>query len=90
MHFGLLVRDGYVMGVMKKSDFLYLSDSRARNSLGIPDKNGTNVVLKFSELCECQTHLETLGHCLNVGYLTFLLSIFMLMLMKPSSLNKVI
>ena len=58
------MRDGYVMGVMKKSDFLYLLDSR--NSLKIPDENGTTVVLKLSELGECQTHLETLGHCLNV------------------------
>ena len=66
MHFGLLVRDGHVMGVMKKSDFLYLFDSHARNSLRIPDESGTTVVLKFSELGECQTHVETLGHCLNV------------------------
>ena len=62
----MLVLDGYVMTVIKKSDFLYLFDSHARNSLGIPDENGTAVVLKFSELDEFQNHVKTLGHCLNV------------------------
>ena len=33
----MLVLDGYMMAVIKKSDFLYLFDSHARNSLGIPD-----------------------------------------------------
>ena len=40
----MLVFDGYAMAVIKKSDFLYLFDSHARNSLGIPDENGTAVV----------------------------------------------
>ena len=40
----MLVPDGYAMAVIKKSDFLYLFDSHARNSLGIPDENGTAVV----------------------------------------------
>ena len=62
----MLVLDGYVIAVIKKSDFLYLFDSHARNSLGIPDENGTAVVLNFSELDEFQNHVETLGHCLNV------------------------
>ena len=42
------------MTVIKKSDFMYLFDPHARNSLGIPDENGTAVVLKFSELDEFQ------------------------------------
>ena len=62
----MLVLDGYVMAVIKTSDFLYLFDSHARISLGTPDENGTVVVLKFSELNEFQNHVETLGHCLNV------------------------
>ena len=40
----MLVPDGYVMAVIKKSDFLYLLDSHERISLGIPDENGTAVV----------------------------------------------
>ena len=40
----MLVPDGYVMAVIKKSDFLYLFDSHARNLLGITDENGTAVV----------------------------------------------
>ena len=40
----------------KKSDFLYIFDSHARNSLGIREKNGAAVVLKFSELDEFQNH----------------------------------
>ena len=62
----MVVLDGYVMAVIKKSDFLYLFDSHAQNSLGIPDENGAAVVLKFSELDEFQNHVETLGRCLNV------------------------
>ena len=34
--------------------------------MGIPDENGTAVVLKLSEFDEFQNHVETLGHCLNV------------------------
>ena len=62
----MLVLDGYVMAVIQKSNCFYLFDSHARNSLGIPDENGTAVVLKFSKLDEFQNHVETLGHCLNV------------------------
>ena len=40
----MLVLDGYVLVVIKKSDFWHLFDSHARNSLGIPDENGTAVV----------------------------------------------
>ena len=40
----MLVPDSYVMAVIKKSDFLYLFDSHARISLGIPNENGTAVV----------------------------------------------
>ena len=60
----MLVLDGYVMAAIKKSDFMYLFDSHARNSLGIPDENGTAVVLKFSDLDEFQNRVKTLGHCL--------------------------
>ena len=62
----MLVLDGYVIAVIKKSDFLYLFDSHARNSMGIPDENGTAVVLKFSELDEFQNPVESLGHSPNV------------------------
>ena len=50
----MLVLDSYVMAVIKKTDFLYLFDSHARNSLGIPEEHGTAVVLKFSEVDEFQ------------------------------------
>ena len=46
------------MAVTKKSDLLYLFNSHARNSLGIPDENGTAVVLKFSELDEFQFQFQ--------------------------------
>ena len=39
----MLVRDGYVVAVIKKIRFLYLFDSHARNSLGIHGENGTAV-----------------------------------------------
>ena len=35
----MLVLDGYVMAVIKISDFWCLFDSHVRNSLGIPDEN---------------------------------------------------
>ena len=86
----MLVLDGYVMAVITKSDFLNLFDSHARNSLGIPDENGTAAVLKFSELDEFQNHVETLGHCVNVRILKLHLSICMLMFVQLNYLNKVI
>ena len=59
------------MAVTKKSDLLYLFNSHARNSLGIPDENGTVVVLKFSQLDEFQFQFQpepdhcryTCGNC---------------------------
>ena len=55
------------MAVIKDSESFNLFDSHARNSRGIPDENGTAVVLEFSELNELQNHMETLASYLNVS-----------------------
>ena len=63
----MIVLDGYIMAVIKDSESFYLFDSHARNSRGMPDENGTAVVLEFSELNELQNHIETLASYLNVS-----------------------
>ena len=62
----MIVLDGYIMAVFKDSESFYLFDSHARNLRGMPDENGTAVVLEFSELNELQNHIETLASYLNV------------------------
>ncbi|CAB4019299.1 deleted in malignant brain tumors 1 -like [Paramuricea clavata] len=41
--------EGYMMALMKQADFFYLFDSHARDSSGMPDPNGTAVVMKFDQ-----------------------------------------
>jgi hypothetical protein len=41
------ILEGYMMALMKQTDFFYLFDSHARDSSGMPDPNGTAVVMKF-------------------------------------------
>ena len=63
----MIVLDGYIMAVIKDSESFYLFDSHARNLRGMPDENGTAVVLEFSKLNELQNHIETLASYLNVS-----------------------
>ena len=46
-NYAILILEGYTMGLIKHLDFSYLFDSHARNYNGMPDANGTAVVMTF-------------------------------------------
>ena len=46
----IFILEGYMMALIKQTDFFYLFDSHARDSSGMPDPNGTAVVMKFANI----------------------------------------
>ena len=61
-----IILDGFVMGLMKFLDSFYVFDSHARNCSGMPDPNGTAVIMKcstinilFEYLCDLAFELNT-------------------------------
>ena len=56
-----IILDGFVMGLMKFLDSFYVFDSHARNCSGMPDPNGTAVIMKCSVeyLCDLAFELNT-------------------------------
>ena len=40
-----IILEGYIMGLMKTADGIYMVDSRVRNCFGMPDPNGTAAVI---------------------------------------------
>jgi hypothetical protein len=51
-----------MMAIIKQIDIFYLFDSHARDSSGMPDPNGTAVVIKFTNILE----LEQYVYCLSL------------------------
>ena len=44
----------YVMALIKQNNYFYLFDSHARDCSGMPDCNGTAVLVKFTTTLELQ------------------------------------
>ena len=42
------------MALIKSTDCIYVFDSHARNARGMPDSNGTAVVMKFVNICNLE------------------------------------
>ena len=59
--FAILILEGYMMALMKETDNFYLFDSHARDSSGIPDPNGTAVVMTFTNIIELEQHVYCLS-----------------------------
>ncbi|CAB3990258.1 Hypothetical predicted protein, partial [Paramuricea clavata] len=55
------------MALMKQADFFYLFDSHARDSNGMPDPNGTAVVMKFANILELEQYLYSLSMSLHAN-----------------------
>ena len=60
--YAILVLEGYMMALIKQTDFFYLFDSHARDSSGMPDPNGTAVVMKFTNIPELEQYVYY--HCI--------------------------
>ena len=56
-----------MMALIKQTDFFYLFDSHARDSNGMPDPNGTAVVMKFANILELEQYLYSLSMSLHAN-----------------------
>ena len=52
--YAILILEGYMMALIKQTEFFYLIDSHARDSNGMPNPNGTAVVMKFANILELE------------------------------------
>ena len=69
--FAMLILEGYMMALIKQTNVFYLFDSHARDFNGMPDPNGTAVVMKFSNI----VLLEQFLYCLSTELHTSLFEI---------------
>ena len=58
---------GYVMALVKQNNVFYLFDSHARDLNGMPNPNGTAVVMKFTSIVDMEQHLSSLSITLHVN-----------------------
>ncbi len=63
----ILILEGYTMALIKHFDFFYLFDSHARNYNGMPDANGTAVVMTFKNITDLEQYLHFLSRELNTN-----------------------
>ena len=60
-NYAILILEGYMMALIKGLDYFYLFDPHARNCNGMPDPNGTAVVMKCDDLIELEQYLCSLS-----------------------------
>ena len=63
----ILILEGYMMALMKQTVFFYLFDSHARDYSGMPDPNGTAVVMKFVNILELEQYLYSVSMTLHAN-----------------------
>ena len=59
--YAILILEGYMIALVKQRDNFYLFDSHARDSCGMPDPNGTAVVMKFTNILELEQYWYSLS-----------------------------
>ena len=59
--YAIVTLEGYMMALVKQTDNFYVFDSHARDSFGMPDPNGTAVVMKFYNIPELEQYLYSLS-----------------------------
>ena len=57
-----------IMALIRTVDCIYVFDSHARNDFGMPDPNGTAVVMKCAKVSELEHYLCFLSQRLNRDY----------------------
>ena len=82
--YAILILEGYMMALIKQTEFFYLIDSHARDLNGMPNPSGTAVVMKFANILELEQYL----HCLAVALNTNLFEIVPLHLHKCGAQQK--
>ena len=77
---------GYIIALTNTVYCVYVFDSHARNNFGMPDPNGTAVVMKCDNISQLQQHLRSLSVQLKVelNVLKLYQLSFMLSIAKPN------
>jgi hypothetical protein len=55
--YAILILEGYMMALINEIDYFYLFDSHARDFSGMPNPNGTAVVMKFTNIIGLEQYL---------------------------------
>jgi hypothetical protein len=63
----ILILEGYMVAIIKQTDFFYLFDSHARDMSGMPDPNGTAVMMRFTNILELEQYLYCLSSELHTN-----------------------
>lgn len=66
-NYAFIILDGFIMGLMKLLDSIYVFDSHARNCFGMPDPNGTAVVMECSTINILVEYLHDLAFELHTN-----------------------
>ena len=82
--YAILILEGYMIALIKQTEFFYLIDSHARDFNGMPNPSGTAVVMKFANIPELEQYL----YCLAVALHTNLFEIVPLRLHKWGAKQK--
>lgn len=59
--YAILILEGYMLAIIKQTDSFYLFHSHARDYSGMPDPNGTAVVMEFTYILELELYLYCLS-----------------------------
>ena len=55
--YAIIVLEGYLMALIKQTDFFYSFDLLAKDFSGMPDPNSTAVVMKLTNILELEQYL---------------------------------
>ena len=66
-NYAIFILEGYMMAIIKQLNDFYIFDSHARDLNGMPDPNGTAVVIKFSNISDLEQFLYYLSKNLHVN-----------------------
>ena len=63
--YAFMILESYMMALIKHLECFYLIDSHGRNVLGMPDPNGTAIVMKFANMLDVEQYLYALSDALH-------------------------
>ena len=63
--YAFMILESYMMALIKHVECFYLIDSHARNCLGMPDPNGTAIVMQFANILDLEQYLYALSEALH-------------------------
>ena len=65
--YAILILEGFIMALIKQMESFYSIDSHARGHDGMPDPNGTAVIMKFADILDLEQYLLSLSISLHTN-----------------------